>query len=112
MTTMERRAQEACQRIEANGSMDFAVYWAKSNVWGRCPRIEWRGKKAAHASGCGYDKLSAVLVDFLYPLVPELAGCSGAGVSRVIQRMAEHGWILEHAYEGRTEDGFTITKNP
>lgn len=90
--------------------MDFAVYWAKSNVWGLRPRIEWHGKKAARASGCGYDKLSAVLVDFLHPLVPEVAGCSGAGVGSVIQRMAEHGWKLEHVYEGKTEDGFRIAR--
>ena len=112
MTTMERRAQEACQRIEANGSMDFAVYWARSSTWGLCPRIEWHGKKAAHASGCGYDKLSAVLADFLHPLVPEVGGLGGAGVGSVIRRMAAHGWKLEHVYEGSTEDGFTITKNP
>jgi hypothetical protein len=110
MTTVEKRAFEACRTIKEFGALSFSVVWVKSNTWGMCPRIEWRGKKAAYASGCGYDKLSAVLVDFLHPLVPELAGCSGAGVSSVADRLAKHGWMLIHEYDGQREDGFSIRR--
>ena len=110
MTTMEKRAFKACREIKQFGEVSFSVIWGKSNTWGLCPRIEWQGKKAAYASGCGYDKLSAVLVDFLHHLVPELSGCSGAGVSSVANRLAEHGWILIHEYDGKTEDGFRIRR--
>lgn len=110
MTTLEKRAREACQDIERNGGCRFQVYWAESSSWGFCPRIEWRGKKAAHASGCGYDKLSAVISEFLSPLVPEVARCSGAGISSVTECLAKNGWKLEHTYDGKKEDGFALSK--
>lgn len=111
LTVMQKRAKDACEEIVRYGDMNFSVEWCKSNTWGRRPRIMHRGEKAAHASGCGYDKLSAVLVEFLRWLVPDgLPGCSGAGVRTVQNRLKEAGWLLEHLYDGQREDGFRISK--
>ena len=114
LTVMEKRATAACGKIKDYGSYDFQVIWKKSCTWGWCPSIYYRGKKAAYASGCGYDKLSAVLCDFLAPLIPEDSDFrglgSGAGLSTVQSRLDELGWTLEHVYDGRNEDGFRITR--
>jgi len=112
MTKLEKRAKEACDEYARRGEGSFAVIWAKSSTWGLCPRIEWRGEKAAHASGCGYDKLSAVVAEYLSPLVPEVGFRGGAGINSVIDCMKEYGWELKHTYDGKTEDGFELTKLP
>jgi len=74
LTTLERRAHAACDEIRryaANGdAFHFVAYWKRSAMWGLSPSIAFYGDKAAHASGCGYDKLSAVVAEFLSPLVP------------------------------------------
>lgn len=111
LTVMQKRAKDACGEIVRYGSMNFSVEWCKSSTWGRCPRIMHQGEKAAHASGCGYDKLSAVLAEFLTWLVPDgLPGCSGAGVRTVQDKLKAAGWMLEHLYDGKWEDGFRISK--
>ena len=108
LTTIERRAKQACAEIARDKSGDLQVLWARSRDWGFCPRIEYRGRKVAHTSGCGYDKLSQVLADFLRFLVPEVWACGGAGVSRVIAVMRQHGWDLTYVYNGNREDFFTL----
>lgn len=112
MTKTERRAAEACRYFERFGGGEFAVVWKKSALYGRCPSIAWRGEKAAYASGCGYDKLSAVLCEFLRTLVAEgaLRGCSGAGLQTVQDRLAGAGWELTRTYDGTAEDGFQLRK--
>ena len=113
---MEQRAYVACQSIKAGNLTQFAVTWSKSRTWGLCPRIEYRGEKAAHASGCGYDKLSAVLAMFLMWLddreAGSVGGCGGAGVREVQTRLAAIGWKLTHSYDGKAEDGFEIEPCP
>lgn len=111
LTVMQKRAKSACEEIARYGSSNFSVEWKKSRTWGRCPRIMHRGKKAAHASGYGYDKLSAVLVGFLGWLVPgHLNRCYGAGVRSVQEKLKEAGWMLEHLYEDNSKDGFRISR--
>lgn len=110
MSLIEKRAERACSFIKQEGSLDFSVVWKRSSTWGRTASIYWHGSKAAFASGCGYDKLSAVVAAFLYPLVGTGDIGSGAGISTVQQRLAERGWNLEHMYEGQWEDGFRISK--
>jgi len=90
--------------------MEFAMLWRPSRTWGRVAVILWRGEKAAEASGCGYDKESACLVAFLYPLVKEVGGCGGAGLRTVQDRLSGAGWLLEHTYDGKAEDGYRITR--
>lgn len=44
------------------------VEWRKSRVWGYNPKLEgWNGSERviARCSGCGYDKLSTVVADFI-----------------------------------------------
>lgn len=113
-TTLERRAAAACAQIQEWGSCDFSVEWVKSSTWGFCPRVVWRGEKVAHASGCGYDKLSAVLAEFLTWLVADSATDlgHGCGLGTVQDRLAKCGWRLEHTYNGAREDGFRLTRLP
>ena len=112
MTKQEKRAADACESYREWGGGRFSVEWVKSRTWGHCPRIMWRDQKAAYASGCGYDKISAVLAEYLQSLVPEaeLLRTAGAGLRAVELLLAEHGWKLEQTHNGRTEDGFKLTK--
>lgn len=107
---MERRAKAACEAIAAAGHGVLEIEWRKSRDYGLCPAVIWQGQKAAHASGCGYDKLSAVLASFLRFLDPEAWRASGAGVRSVQDRMAAAGWTLEHTANGRAYDVFTLTR--
>lgn len=109
---MEQRAAAECARIERNGEGAFCVVWKKSRTWGNCPSIsDLNGEKAAHASGCGYDKLSAVVCEFLAWLSPSgYLKTGGAGIRATIQELAGLGWELEHTYDGNSEDGFTIRR--
>jgi hypothetical protein len=114
---IEKRALAFCNEIRSSGGpYPINVEWKKSSTWGLCPSIRSRGEKIAHASGCGYCKLSAVLAEALCFITgdPEnparLSG--GAGVSVVTQRLKELGWDLQRVANGDTFDGFTITKIP
>ena len=110
ISKQESTRNHAAERIKAWGSLDFTVEWIKSKTWGRCARIRFNGDTAAHASGCGYDKLSAVVDEFLRPLAPEAEHTGGCGIRSTIEAMAACGWTLTHAYEGKNEDGFRIER--
>lgn len=111
---MEERAYTDCKRFEEYGQGDIAVVWNRSATWGYCPSIRGGadGGKAAYASGCGYDKLSAVLADYLRWLIPDIERSSGAGIQSLIERGYLAGWALKHTYDGEREDAFTITRLP
>ena len=111
--TMEKRAAGACHVFDELGGGTFHVEWRKSRTWGRCPAVMWHGDKAAYASGCGYDKLSTVVCEFLrwLPGTPEHGLISGgAGVRSAIEELAACGWTLIHEYDGKTEDGFRLER--
>lgn len=116
LTVTQKRAKAALSVLTETGTTHhFQVIWKKSRTWGFCPSISYRGAKAAHASGCGYDKLSGVLAEYLSQLPDQkaanaVARCGGAGLNSVVSALAEHGWKLVHTYDGNSEDGFTIEK--
>ena len=114
MTKMQKRAHAACEQIKISAAFGmafkFAILWRRSPTWGYCPTIQYNGEKAAYASGCGYDKASAVLAEFLAPLAPEVSRHAGAGVSSVIDELSKHGWKLVQTYNGSLEDAFEIRK--
>jgi hypothetical protein len=107
---MEQRAAAACEGFKKNDGGAFRVTWNRSRTWGRCPRIVYRGEKAAYAGGCGYDKLSAVLVSFLkwLALDGEYLGGSASGVEVVRENLEAFGWDLVHEYNGDSKDGFVL----
>lgn len=107
---IEARAIAACEDIKNGRLSDFNMEWRKSATWNRVAVILYRGEKAAEASGCGYDKESACLSSFLYPLSDKVGGCHGAGFSSVRDALASAGWTLEHTYNGKYEDGYRITR--
>lgn len=109
---IEARAISACNEIKNGMLSDFRMEWRKSYTWGRVAVILYHGEKAAEASGCGYDKESACLAAFLYPLSDKVGGCGGAGFSTVRDHLATDGWKLEHTYNGKWEDGFRIERIP
>jgi hypothetical protein len=125
LTTLESRAQEYAQALVnqinseyGTGRAGFTISYKKSKTWGYCPSIlNWRGEKVAYASGCGYCKTSAVMADFLRWLYPhgsdehsKIARTSAAGEPSVINALKELGWTLEQTFNGKTEDGWTLSK--
>jgi hypothetical protein len=73
-----------------------------------------RQEPMAKATGCGYDKASAVLADTLCWLPgvdkEEILGMGGCGVSPLACRLEQFGWHLECIYEGAMEDGYRIVR--
>ena len=121
LTTLERRAAAMCERIRQacqhpGEVFPVTVEWAKSSTWGSCPRVEYHGEKVAHASGCGYCKLSTVLADALHWLGDtdeqrhSIACAGGAGVGTVRARLADAGWQLNDISSGKTFDCFTVER--
>jgi len=113
LTKVEQRAHDACETYARWGHGDFQVHWVKSKTWGNVPHINWRNEKASYASGCGYDKLSAVVADFLkyLPGAPNAGLFGGCGISSLQDYLLlDCGWKLVHVYDGKTEDGFNLTK--
>lgn len=92
LTRMETRAQAWCERVKESDIGEpstFAVEWRRSRTWGRIAVIETHEGKAAEASGCGYNKESAALAQFLEYLGETederraIARNAGAGFSSV-----------------------------
>lgn len=116
LTPLESRASRALAHLAApGGEIYFTVEWRKSRTWGSIAVIEADGGKAAEASGCGYDKLSACVVDFLY-LMPDpaaaqaIAGASGAGIGTIKRRLAETGWNFEEVAATSGTDTFRLSR--
>ena len=116
LTTMERRAAALCAELTQCGGGTVDIDWAKSATWGLCPRVLWRGEKAAHASGCGYCKESTVLAEALRFLgaTPEarmaIRRTGGAGVSSVEDALKAQGWRLTKVASGKMYDAFTVRR--
>jgi len=118
-TTLEKRAIESLKPIRDGEytTYHFEVRWVRSQQWGYNPSITTREGKAAHASGCGYDKLSAVLADFLRFLYKPgtdeyraICAKNSAGLSAVQDQLKELGWNLEQTFNGQVEDGFKLSR--
>lgn len=108
-TKVEKRAIALCDAIRRHsGPFTITVEWKRSATWGLCPSIHYGDGKAAHASGCGYDKLSAALAEALSPLAKEIGYTSGAGVTAVAAACRAAGWELKHVASSPTVDVFTI----
>lgn len=108
----EKAAIRACEIIKRDGEATFNIIWVKSRTWGYNPNVKWGNQTVGKASGCGYDKESAALVEFLRFLLPEdeyLSG-SGAGFNSVSFELSKYGWNLEKTYSGKTEDGYKIER--
>lgn len=114
LTKTERNARDFCEMVRENGSADFGMVWKKSRTWGQCPSITGRGVIIARASGCGYDKESACLVEALQFLATTdderrtVWGASGAGFPSVVKALASIGWGLTQTYSGQAEDGYRV----
>jgi hypothetical protein len=108
---METRAHRACETIKEGERYVIHVEWRRSRAYGLCPAIETYEGKAAYAGGCGYDKLSAVLCEFLCWLSPRgYLESSAAGESAVVAELAELGYKLSHIAGTRTVDIFEIRR--
>ncbi len=119
LTALERRAKTMCDGFRAQYEKDdgplIVVKWTKSRTWGMCPSI-YDGDRVAYASGCGYDKLSAVLAEALRWMgeTPELrvaiSRSSGVGVSRVQETLRAAGWDLRAGYTDSTTDTYSLIR--
>ena len=113
MNKTDRNAKEVAASILSDrndSTYSMSMEWKRSRVWGTNPTLTCNGITVAKASGCGYDKESAALVDFLSHLVPEAARSSGAGFQSVVDTMAAAGWELKKTYCGIREDGYKLRR--
>jgi hypothetical protein len=110
LTKLEKRAKSACEMFARDNGGDFSLKWTPSKTWGSTAGCYHYGEKCSLASGCGYDKQSQVIADFLRFLVPDVWRCGGVGFSACVRAMAAGGWTLECTYNGKSEEGYKLTK--
>lgn len=125
-TRLETRAQAWCERVKESPIGEpstFAIEWRRSRTWGRIAVIETNDGKAAEASGCGYNKESAALAQFLQFLGTTederraIARNAGAGFSSVARALTfpERGdgstrrYELTAVHEGTNVTVYSIT---
>lgn len=123
LSTTDRAAKEWAERVRevCARQPDFparlALVWRKSKTWGHCPSLETlSGERIAYAGGCDYDKESAALAAGLRFLgatgdeVAKIHAQGGRGLAPLVEALDGFGWILTKVHNGRTEDGFTVTR--
>jgi hypothetical protein len=115
-TITEKRAAASLAHLSEPSAVEtFAVDWKKSATWGYTASVNTYHGRAALASGCGYDKLSACVVEYLCEapapeLVEAVRGCGGSGIRNVIDKARAAGWNLEHVHNGNNTDVFRISR--
>ena len=115
-TITEKRAAASLAHLTDPAAVEtFAVDWKKSRTWGYTASVNTHHGRAALASGCGYDKLSAVVVEYLCEapapeLVEAIRGCGGSGIRNVIDKARAAGWNLEHVHNGNDTDVFRLSR--
>lgn len=110
MGKLEQRAVNFCRAIERTGKGAFTVEEKPSRTWGYIPSISTHEGTAARASGCGYDKRSAVLAQFLGSLGGRIASTDAAGEAAVIAACREQGWELAQVGGSKRSTTYTITR--
>jgi hypothetical protein len=107
----ERNAKDICGNISAEGHGTFRLRWTRGGMYGRQIHAEVGNTTVARTCGCGYDKLSTAIADFLRFLVPNVWQCGGTGYSTVANELERNGWTLERIYNGKDEDGYKISRS-
>lgn len=110
MGKLEERAANFCRSVERTGGGVFTVEEKPSRTWGYIPSISTHEGVAARASGCGYDKRSAVLAQLLVPLGGRIGKTEGAGESAVVAACREQGWELAQVGGSKRSTTYTITR--
>lgn len=116
LTKMEQRAKSACDDFNKKDTGTFSIRLKKSEMWGYCPSIMYKGEKCAYAGGCGYNKESTVLSTFLKYLFPigsddymDVATTTN-DIDALKQTLASKGWKLHCDYYRRYERGYTLSE--
>ena len=122
LTKVEQRALAYAEYLKdvlesGKEQVTILVTWKKSKTWGLCPSISNQmQEKVAHASGCGYCKLSACLVELLrffaddteqYKDIYSQGGC---GEYAVFDAMDRVGYTVKRIHNGKNEEVFGISK--
>lgn len=102
--------------LEAGVPAQIHIEWYTSKMWGRCPRVVYPdGTVVCRVNGCGFDKLSTILVDVLYkaPFMTEdaqdaVAGKAASGVSSLTHVLSLHGWELVRIVDSASFDAFEL----
>ena len=119
LTTCEQRAKVWCDKMQSLSECPLHVEWKRSRDYGYNPVIETHNGKATNVSGCGYDKLSTCLADFLRFLAPTdspeyraIWKTHGAGEYAVMDALKLAGWELKKTGSGKSWDAYTLAKLP
>ena len=134
---MKTTKQNASMKAKGFDTFTATVDWYKSKTWGHCPRLEgYNGEERikTSANGCGYDKLSTVLAEYLNrtPSILRkmqelkawdketrpygfrandkglLLACGGVGVKSLIDGLKAIGIDVMHT-DGHSSDHFVIS---
>lgn len=112
MGKLDDRAARWCRATEENGEGFFAIEEKPSKTWGYIPSISTHEGVAARASGCGYDKKSATLAQFLGSLGGTIVFTGGAGYHSVVEACAVIGWKLEQVGWTKRSTSYKISRAP
>lgn len=116
MNQTEKNAIDVCNRIRTRNSAMLSIQWVKSRTWGMNPNVYCYNLVVGKASGCGYDKESAALAEFLHFLPTDTSqqmdvhSKSGCGFNSLADALHKTGWLLEKTYSGKVEDAYTISR--
>ena len=94
----------------------FAIHWKRSRDYGYNPQIyDLNGKNLIRVSGCGYDKRSAALAEYLcnLPTLEEndrkkIRSTGGSGEANVLRKLLEFGFKLEPLYTDSKVDVYKV----
>ena len=109
LTTLEQRAKRWTDEFDT--SEVFSIEWRPSAMYGNTAVIcDSYGDKAAAATGCGYDKESLALADFLQFLCPSAAHKGGFGFSSIEAAVIKDGYTIFRLARARCLVTFVIRK--
>jgi hypothetical protein len=129
-THQELRIEAYCERLKnaiaasPENEAFVIVEWKDSRLYGRTPYVCYQdGTKVASASGCGYDKESAVLATVLSHLFPnddrlphserpryKVSYVGGQGFNSLARVMLEHGYSLRRLVGGSCFETYVLTE--
>ena len=115
----DKLMREFLDRVFSYGGTEhtFAIHWKRSKNYGNNPHIyDLDGRDFIRVSGCGYDKRSTALADYLcnLPTLEEndrkkIRSTGGSGEAHVFRKVLEFGFKVEGLYTDALVDVYKVT---